>query len=114
MKNTDTPSLNEKTNDRPQRDRTYWRSFEDLHDTPEFNKALQTEFMSSPLRAEAAVEGENDKWARREFLKLMGASVALTTAAGCIRRPVQKNCSLRKTAGRSYFGCFQLVHIFVL
>jgi molybdopterin-containing oxidoreductase family iron-sulfur binding subunit len=94
MKNTETPSLNEnmneKTADRPQRDRTYWRSFEDLHDTPEFNKALQTEFMSSPLREEAAKEGENDKWARREFLKLMGASVALTTAAGCIRRPVQK------------------------
>jgi molybdopterin-containing oxidoreductase family iron-sulfur binding subunit len=94
MKNTHDQSLNqninEKTTDRPQRDRTYWRSFEDLHDTPEFNQALQTEFMSSPLRAEAAKEGESDKWARREFLKLMGASVALTTAAGCIRRPVQK------------------------
>lgn len=82
--------LNEKTTDRPQRDRTYWRSFEDLNDTPEFNKALQTEFMSSPLREEAQKEGDSDKWARREFLKLMGASVALTTAAGCIRRPVQK------------------------
>lgn len=82
--------INEKTTDRPQRDRTYWRSFEDLNDTPEFNQALQTEFMSSPIREEAAKEGENDKWARREFLKLMGASVALTTAAGCIRRPVQK------------------------
>ena len=72
-----------------ERDRRYWKSFDDLNNTPEFNQALQTEFMSSPLREETANEG-NDKWARREFLKLMGASVALTTAAGCIRRPVQK------------------------
>lgn len=82
----------DKKNARPaiQRDRTYWKSFEDLNDTPEFNEALQTEFMSSPIREEAAKEGDNDKWARREFIKLMGASMALTTAAGCIRRPVQK------------------------
>jgi MoCo/4Fe-4S cofactor protein with predicted Tat translocation signal len=82
----------EKTTQRPaiDRDRTYWKSFEDLNDTPEFNEALKTEFMSSPLREESQKEGDNDKWARREFLKLMGASMALTTAAGCIRRPVQK------------------------
>lgn len=89
-----------------ERDRTYWKSFEDLNNTPEFNEALQTEFMSSPLR-ENLSEPQNgelngklnsgevnqevtDKVARREFLKLMGASIALTTAAGCIRRPVQK------------------------
>ena len=83
---------NEKKEARPviERNRNYWKSIEDKNDTPEFNEALQTEFMSSPLRAEAAKEGDNDKWARREFLKLMGASMALTTAAGCIRRPVQK------------------------
>ncbi len=82
----------DKKNNRPviERDRTYWKSLEDFNDTPEFKQALQTEFMSSPLREESAKEGDNDKWARREFLKLMGASMALTTAAGCIRRPVQK------------------------
>lgn len=82
----------EQKNGRPviERDRTYWKSFEELNDTPEFRAALETEFMSSPLREEAQKEGDGDKWARREFLKLMGASVALTTAAGCIRRPVQK------------------------
>ncbi len=89
MKTTHEQPMNEKTSDRPQRDRTYWRSFEDLKDTPEFNAALQTEFLSSPLREDSEKEGDS-KWARREFLKLMGASVALTTAAGCIRRPVQK------------------------
>ncbi|MBC7419464.1 MAG: TAT-variant-translocated molybdopterin oxidoreductase [Bdellovibrio sp.] len=72
------------------RDHTYWRSFDELNNTPEFQKSLDTEFMSSPLRAGSENEGDSDKWARREFLKLMGASMALTTAAGCIRRPVQK------------------------
>jgi MoCo/4Fe-4S cofactor protein with predicted Tat translocation signal len=72
------------------RDNTYWRSFDELNNTPEFKESLETEFMSSPLREKSKNEGDNDKWARREFLKLMGASVALTTAAGCIRRPVQK------------------------
>jgi MoCo/4Fe-4S cofactor protein with predicted Tat translocation signal len=73
-----------------ERDTTYWRSFEELNNTPEFQQALQTEFMSSPLREESKNEGENDGVARRDFLKLMGASIALTSAAGCIRRPVQK------------------------
>lgn len=74
-----------------ERDSTYWRSFEELNNTPEFQKSLQTEFMSSPLREESKDEGaETDGVARRDFLKLMGASIALTSAAGCIRRPVQK------------------------
>lgn len=86
-------NMKENENNRPviERDRTYWKSFEDYNNTPEFQAALQTEFMSSPLRAESADEGtEKDGFARREFLKLMGASIALTSAAGCIRRPVQK------------------------
>ena len=74
-----------------ERNRHIWKSFEELNDTPEYKKAVDTEFMSSPLREETKNEGaDNDGFARREFLKLMGASVALTTAAGCIRRPVQK------------------------
>lgn len=87
-------------NDRPahypqaeqvKRDNTYWKSFEEYNNTPEFQAALQTEFMSSPLREESAFEGtEKDGVARRDFLKLMGASIALTSAAGCIRRPAQK------------------------
>lgn len=86
-------SENAENNNRPVivKDNTYWRSFEELNNTPEFQAALTTEFMSSPLREETAHEGtEKDGVARRDFLKLMGASVALTTAAGCIRRPVQK------------------------
>jgi MoCo/4Fe-4S cofactor protein with predicted Tat translocation signal len=72
---------------RPQitRDSKYWLTLEHYKNDPEFMKAAETEFQSSPLREE---DGE-DGVARRDFLKLMGASLAMATA-GCIRRPVQK------------------------
>jgi MoCo/4Fe-4S cofactor protein with predicted Tat translocation signal len=72
---------------RPQveRDERYWRSLEQWGKDPEFQKIAEQEFMSSPLRE----EDREDGWARREFLKLMGASLALGSA-GCLRRPVQK------------------------
>jgi MoCo/4Fe-4S cofactor protein with predicted Tat translocation signal len=72
---------------RPQieRSNTHWLTLEHYNNDPAFMKAAETEFMSSPLR-----EGDGeDGVARRDFLKLMGASVAMATA-GCIRRPVQK------------------------
>ncbi|HEY1078868.1 MAG TPA: TAT-variant-translocated molybdopterin oxidoreductase, partial [Bdellovibrio sp.] len=68
-----------------ERDNTYWLSLEQWKDDPEFMKAAETEFQSSPLRG----SDEEGGWARREFLKLMGASIAMASA-GCIRRPVQK------------------------
>jgi Fe-S-cluster-containing hydrogenase components 1 len=72
---------------RPQveRDNKYWLSLEQYNSDPEFMKLAQTEFQSSPLKEGDAEDG----FARREFLKLMGASLAMATA-GCIRRPVQK------------------------
>ncbi|MEN0058755.1 MAG: TAT-variant-translocated molybdopterin oxidoreductase, partial [Bdellovibrio sp.] len=68
-----------------ERDNKYWLSLEQWKNDPEFMKVAETEFQSSPLREQ---DGE-DGWARREFLKLMGASLAMASA-GCIRRPVQK------------------------
>lgn len=62
----------------------FWLSIDQYLQDPEFKKTVETEFMSSPLR-----ESKESPWARREFLKLMGASLALSTAS-CIRRPVQK------------------------
>ncbi len=62
----------------------YWLSLEQWRQDPEFIAMAEKEFLSSPLQ-------ENDSeggWARREFLKLMGASLALTTF-GCMRRPAQ-------------------------
>lgn len=70
-----------------ERSTTYWSTLAEYENDPEFLKMAETEFRSSPLREED--DGSKDGWARREFLKLMGASIALS-AAGCIRRPVQK------------------------
>ena len=67
------------------RDERYWRSLEQWSHDPEFQKLAEKEFLSSPL----GEEDREDGFARREFLKLMGASLALGTA-GCLRRPVQK------------------------
>lgn len=66
------------------RDERYWNSLDQWGKDPEFQKLAEAEFQSSPLREGSKEEG----WARREFLKLMGASLAMS-AAGCIRRPVQ-------------------------
>lgn len=63
----------------------YWMSLEQWRQDPEFLKFAEGEFQTSPLQSE---DGKNG-WARREFLKLMGASMALTTF-GCVRRPAQK------------------------
>jgi molybdopterin-containing oxidoreductase family iron-sulfur binding subunit len=49
----------------------YWRSLGELSDTPEFREWLQREFPAG------AAQLEGDEWSRRNFLKLMGASMAL-------------------------------------
>ncbi len=63
----------------------YWKSLDEKYQTPEFLKTLENEFLSSPLKNEDGKDG----LARRQFMKLMGASVALSAAA-CVRRPVQR------------------------
>jgi len=64
--------------------RRYWRSLDELADTPEFKDWLHREF---PVGASEMVE---DGSSRRHFLKIMSASFALagvaTLGAGC-RRP---------------------------
>jgi MoCo/4Fe-4S cofactor protein with predicted Tat translocation signal len=62
----------------------YWMSLEQAQGNPDFAKKAESEFMSSPYANESGKDG----FARREFLKYMGASVALATTA-CVRRPVQ-------------------------
>jgi molybdopterin-containing oxidoreductase family iron-sulfur binding subunit len=75
----------EQTPNESTRDKRYWLSLEQWSEDPEFQKLAEQEFASSPLREGDAEDG----FARREFLKLMGASLAMASA-GCIRRPVQK------------------------
>ena len=62
--------------------RKYWRSVGELNDTPEFRGWLEREFPAG------AAEMEGDDLSRRNFLKLMGASMALAGfgLSGC-RRP---------------------------
>jgi molybdopterin-containing oxidoreductase family iron-sulfur binding subunit len=75
------------TNSTPANGRRYWRSLDELADTPEFKDWLHREF---PSGASELVE---DGSSRRQFLKLMSASFALagiaTLGAGC-RRPEEK------------------------
>ena len=58
----------------------YWRSIDELADTPEFQAAVEREFPSS---AQEWV----DPVSRRGFMKLMGASMALAGLAGCTKQP---------------------------
>ncbi|HEX6465298.1 MAG TPA: TAT-variant-translocated molybdopterin oxidoreductase, partial [Vicinamibacterales bacterium] len=63
--------------------RLYWRSLGELADTPEFRERLHREF------PEQASEW-NDPKGRRQFLKLMSASLALAGVTGCTKQPPEK------------------------
>lgn len=58
----------------------YWRTIDELADTPEFQDALRREF---PQHASEWV----DSVSRRGFMKLMGASIALAGLTGCTKQP---------------------------
>jgi MoCo/4Fe-4S cofactor protein with predicted Tat translocation signal len=55
----------------PPTGKRYWRSLGELSDTPEFREWLEREFPAG------SGELNGDEWSRRDFLKLMGASMAL-------------------------------------
>ena len=61
----------------------YWRSLEELADTPEFREFVEREY---PQHAEEW----DDPVERRTFLKLMGASLALAGLSGCVFQPPEK------------------------
>ncbi|HMJ25085.1 MAG TPA: TAT-variant-translocated molybdopterin oxidoreductase, partial [Pyrinomonadaceae bacterium] len=61
----------------------YWRSLEELADSPVFEEFVQREFPQ-------AAEEWNDPFERRTFLKLMGASLALAGISGCVIQPPEK------------------------
>ncbi len=60
----------------------YWRSLDQLADSPEFHNFLKGEF---PHNAPEI----NDPMSRRSFISIMGASLALMGLAGC-RKPLEK------------------------
>ncbi len=63
--------------------RRYWRSLEEVAETPAFLEFLHREF------PQGASEWA-DQFSRRTFLKLMGASLALAGLSGCAGQPAQK------------------------
>jgi MoCo/4Fe-4S cofactor protein with predicted Tat translocation signal len=63
--------------------RLFWRSLGELADTPQFREYLHREF---PEQASQW----NDPKGRREFLKLMSASLALAGVSGCVKQPPEQ------------------------
>ena len=61
----------------------YWRSLEELAEDPHFEELLHREF---PRQASEW----DDSLDRRDFLKLMAASLALAGLSGCGRKPEQR------------------------
>ena len=58
----------------------YWRSLDEVADTPEFQAFMQKEFPQHAAPLESSVD-------RRDFLKLLGASLALGGLTACARPP---------------------------
>ena len=64
--------------------RTYWRSLAEFEDRPEVRAALEREFL------EEGPSEHPDGISRRDMIMLLGASLSLAGATGCIRRPVEE------------------------
>ena len=67
----------------PRNSKKYWRSLDELADSPVFREFVAREF---PQQAESW----HDPIERRTFMKLMGASLALAGLTGCVFQPPEK------------------------
>ena len=63
--------------------KSYWRSVEEFVDAPEFEEFVSREY---PQHAEEW----NNSFSRRNFIKIMGASLALAGLSGCVIQPAEK------------------------
>ena len=61
----------------------YWRTLDELSQTPEFEEMLHREF---PRQASEWVGGSTT---RRDFLKIMSASLALAGLSACVKQPLE-------------------------
>lgn len=62
----------------------YWRSVEEYVDAPEFGEFVKQEY---PQHAE---NWDENSFSRRNFIKIMGASLALAGLSGCVIQPQEK------------------------
>src|SRR3954452_21939709 len=58
----------------------YWRSLEEHADTPEFREFISEEYPHE-------IEEWDSSLSRRNFVKVMGASLALAGLSGCVIQP---------------------------
>ncbi len=65
------------------RGQQYWRSLDEISETPEFKEMLQREFPNGASEWEEGVS-------RRSFLKMAAASLALAGLTACTKQPVHK------------------------
>ena len=72
--------------------KTYWKGYDEKHQTPEFAVSSKNEFKEDvPVDEFLSTDGLEDlKTGRRDFLKYMGFSVAAATLASC-ESPVIKS-----------------------
>ncbi|MDB6147145.1 MAG: molybdopterin oxidoreductase, iron-sulfur binding subunit [Spartobacteria bacterium] len=61
----------------------YWRSLEELSGTAEFERWLHAEFPAAAAEWGSEIH-------RRDFLRLMGASLALAGLGACTKQPIEK------------------------
>src|SRR6476661_228156 len=61
----------------------YWRSIEEHADTPEFRDFITEEYPHE-------IEQWDNSLSRRNFVKVMGASLALAGVSGCVIQPAEK------------------------
>ncbi len=66
-----------------QNGKEYWRSVEEFVDAPEFEEFVKQEY---PVHAEEW----DSSVSRRNFIKVMGASLALAGLSGCVIQPTEK------------------------
>jgi MoCo/4Fe-4S cofactor protein with predicted Tat translocation signal len=68
---------------KPRQRADFWRTLDEQMDDPSFREHLYNEFPSQ-------IEAITDPVARRTFLKLMGASLALAGVTACTKQPAEK------------------------